>query len=96
MQREIPLVAGNLLLCFLLFTKSWPTLALSIWLVAKYAGQQEQTGFVQEKFILDDVVLAWEAMEQANEIGQQCIMLNIDVDKAYDRGDWSFLSKMLT
>ena len=42
------------------------------------------------------VVSAWEAVEWAHEIGQQCMMLKIDFNKAYDRVDRSFIAEMLT
>lgn len=38
----------------------------------------------------------WEAMEWVQETSQQCLVLKIDFDKAYDRIDWSFISELLS
>ena len=35
-------------------------------------------------------------MEWAREIGQQCMMLKIDFNKAYDQVERSFICKMMT
>jgi hypothetical protein len=52
-------------------------LALQLCLASEYAVWQEKTNFVQGRFILDTVILAWEvmvwaweAMEWVREIGQ--------------------------
>ena len=68
-------------------------LALRLRAVSKYVVRQEQTGFVQGMFIFYTLFFAWEAMEWVGETGQQCFMLNIYFDKAYDWVDWSLPSK---
>lgn len=64
--------------------------------VAKKIVYKEQMGFVQGIFILDIVIVAWEAMEWAREYGKQALFLKIDVDKAYDRVNWTFIIDMLS
>jgi hypothetical protein len=40
---------------------------------------------------LDNVFLAYEAMEYAKETKQELIILMIDFEKTYDRVNWSFM-----
>jgi hypothetical protein len=44
-----------------------------------------QMGFVHGRFILDNVFLAFEAMEWTNESDQNLVMLLFNFEKAYDR-----------
>jgi hypothetical protein len=46
---------------------------------------------VKDRYILNNVFLAYEAMEYAKESSQDLIILMIDFEKAYDRINWSFL-----
>ena len=50
-----------------------------------------QTGFVPNRFILDNIFLAFEAIEWTLENKQALSMLLLDFEKAYDRVNWSFL-----
>lgn len=52
-----------------------------------------QTGFVPNRCILDNVFLAFEAVEWALENNQELSMLLLDFEKAYDRVSWTFLSQ---
>lgn len=52
-----------------------------------------QTGFVPNRCILDNVFLAFEAIEWALENRQELSMLLLDFEKAYDRVSWKFLSQ---
>ena len=54
-----------------------------------------QTGFVPNRCILDNVFLAFEAMEWAMEIKQDLSMLLLDFEKAYDRVNWTFLRQTM-
>jgi hypothetical protein len=54
-----------------------------------------QTGFVKERYILDNVFLAYEAMEYARETKQDLVILMIDFEKAYDQVNWSFMKKAM-
>lgn len=50
-----------------------------------------QTGFVPNRCILDNIFLAFEAIEWALEDQQKLTMLLLDFEKAYDRVSWTFL-----
>ncbi|MCO5560377.1 hypothetical protein L7F22_013992 [Adiantum nelumboides] len=52
------------------------------------------TGFVQDRSILDNVVIFYEAVEWARQTDQPAIML-LDFEKAYDRVGWGFLEDTL-
>ncbi|MCO5556756.1 hypothetical protein L7F22_010308 [Adiantum nelumboides] len=46
-----------------------------------------QTGFVQDRSILDNVVTFYEAVEWARQTGQPTAIMLLDFEKAYDRVD---------
>jgi hypothetical protein len=50
-----------------------------------------QTGFLQDRSILDNIFLFWEAVAISQEIKEDLAILLLDFEKAYDRVDWSFL-----
>ena len=54
-----------------------------------------QTGFVPNKCILDNIFLAFEAIEWAHENKQHLSMLLLDFEKAYDRVNWTFLRQVM-
>lgn len=54
-----------------------------------------QTGFVPNRCILDNIFLAFEAIEWALENQQDLSMLLLDFEKAYDRVSWTFLSQAM-
>ena len=54
-----------------------------------------QTGFVPNRCILDNVFLAFEAMEWTMENKQALGMLLLDFEKAYDRVNWTFLRETM-
>ncbi|MCO5548396.1 hypothetical protein L7F22_001853 [Adiantum nelumboides] len=55
-----------------------------------------QTGFVQERSILDNVVTFYKAVEWARPSDQLTTILLLDFEKAYDRVDWDFLDGTLS
>ena len=55
-----------------------------------------QTGFVQDRSVLDNIFTFLEATEWAQHIGQHLAILLLDFEKAYDRVDWSFLEGTIT
>lgn len=55
-----------------------------------------QTGFVPNRCILDNIFLAFEAIEWALENKQDLSMLLLDFEKAYDRVNWTFLNQAMT
>ena len=54
-----------------------------------------QTGFVPNRCILDNIFLAFEAIEWALESNQNTSMLLLDFEKTYDRVSWSFLEQTM-
>ncbi|MCO5600623.1 hypothetical protein L7F22_054738 [Adiantum nelumboides] len=54
-----------------------------------------QTGFVQDRSILDNVVTFYEAVEWARQTGQPTAIMLLDFEKAYDKVDWGFLEGTL-
>lgn len=54
-----------------------------------------QTGFVPNRCILDNIFLAFEAIEWALENKQDLSMLLLDFEKAYDRVNWTFLQQTM-
>lgn len=50
-----------------------------------------QTGFVPNMCILDNIFLAFEAIEWTLENKQELSMILLDFEKAYDRVNWTFL-----
>ena len=54
-----------------------------------------QTSFVKDGYILENLITCWEAMNWAKSSGQDCAMLLIDYEKAYDRIELGFIMMML-
>ncbi|MCO5547737.1 hypothetical protein L7F22_001188 [Adiantum nelumboides] len=54
-----------------------------------------QTGFVQDRSILDNVVTFSEAVEWARQTGQPTVIMLLDFENTYDRVDWGFLEGSL-
>jgi hypothetical protein len=54
-----------------------------------------QTGFVPNRCILDNIFLAFEAIEWTLESNQNISMLLLDFEKAYNRVSWIFLKNTM-
>ena len=54
-----------------------------------------QDGFIKGRSIYDNILAAMVGMEYAQFTKQECILLQLDLDKAYDRITWSFVSEVL-
>ena len=54
-----------------------------------------QTGFVPNRCILDNIFLAFEAIEWTLDNKQDLSMLLLDFEKAYDRVNWTFLRQVM-
>lgn len=55
-------------------------LALRMQRVVSWIVREEETGFVQGRFILDIVISAWEAMDWARETSQDFLFLKISFE----------------
>ncbi len=55
-----------------------------------------QTGFVEGRSILDNIFLAQEAHDWAEESNQNLVLLLLDFEKAFDRIEWGFLFEALS
>jgi hypothetical protein len=54
-----------------------------------------QTSFVKDRYIVDNVFLAYEAMVYAKETKQDLILLMVDFEKAYDQVNWTFMKEAM-
>ncbi|XP_059075477.1 secreted RxLR effector protein 78-like [Cryptomeria japonica] len=54
-----------------------------------------QTGFIKGRYILENLITSWEAMEWARTSNQDAAMFLFDYEKAYDRVEWEFIIMML-
>lgn len=70
-------------------------LATMIKPLAKGIARAEQTGFLGGRYILDNLILAWETSEWAQQLEKNALLVKLDFDKAYGRMGWSFIIKNL-
>ena len=54
-----------------------------------------QTGFIKGRYILENLITIWEAMEWSKCSHQRSSMLLLDFEKAYDMVEWNFIIMML-
>ena len=54
-----------------------------------------QNAFVEERQIMDTVLIANEATDSILKSNRRAILCRLDIEKAYDHVDWSFLLAML-
>ena len=47
--------------------------------------------FVEGRQILDAILIASKAVDEWSLRGRKCVLLKLDLEKAYDKMDWSFL-----
>ena len=50
-----------------------------------------QTGFIQERSILDNLFFFGEVIPLARKIKEDLVILLLDFEKTYDRVDWDFI-----
>lgn len=56
----------------------------------------EQTGFVEGRQILDDIILAHEMIHSLKQTTIPGMLLKVDLAKAYDKVDWDYLKEVLS
>lgn len=54
-----------------------------------------QTEFVKDRYILENLLTCWEAMNWVKESKQDVTMLQLDFEKAYDRIEWIDVNMMM-
>jgi hypothetical protein len=54
-----------------------------------------QIGFIKGRYILENLITAWEAMDWAKCSRQNSTLLLLDFEKAYDRIEWNFIIMVL-
>ena len=55
----------------------------------------EQSGFMEGRQIFDGVILVHELIHSLQSSWQPCMLIKLDIAKAYDKLSWKFISKML-
>ena len=56
---------------------------------------QEQSGFVERRKILDDIILTQEMIHSLKKIKILGMLIKVNLVKAYDKVSWHFLKVML-
>ena len=54
-----------------------------------------QHNFIKGKSIYDNILATMIGIDYAKLTHQECILLQLDLDKAYNRTGWSFISKTM-
>ena len=54
-----------------------------------------QHGFIKGRSIYDNILAAMVGIDYAKLSNQECVLLQLDLDKAYDRIGWSLISKTM-
>lgn len=57
---------------------------------------KEQFGFVHGRNIMDNILNMAASIEQAASDNEEMVLLNLDMDKAYDRIEWSYVLRVLS
>eukprot|EP00253_Pinus_taeda_P015607 PITA_15607 len=55
----------------------------------------EQSGYVEGRQILDGIILMHEIIHSLKQTRQPCIILKLDLSKAFDKLSWTYIQKML-
>ena len=63
--------------------------------VVQSITRPKQTGFIKGRFILDNLMLAWETIGWAQQSRKNALLVKLNFDKVYDRIRWDFILKML-
>ncbi|GAU16213.1 hypothetical protein TSUD_298450 [Trifolium subterraneum] len=54
-----------------------------------------QTAFVKDRQILDDILIANEAVDEACKFQKELLLFKVDFEKAYDSVDWGYLDAVM-
>ncbi|MCI53662.1 RNA-directed DNA polymerase (Reverse transcriptase), partial [Trifolium medium] len=56
---------------------------------------ESQTAFVENRQILDDILIANEVVDDARKSKKDMMLFKVDFEKAYDSGDWNYLDDVM-
>ncbi|GAU29681.1 hypothetical protein TSUD_53330 [Trifolium subterraneum] len=56
---------------------------------------ESQTAFVKDRQILDGILIANEAVDEARKTKKELLLFKVDFEKAYDSVDWSYLDAVM-
>lgn len=60
-----------------------------------YSVDPAQTAFIQDRYILDNVLVANKIIHSVKSTNQQGIVLKVDFEKSYDKVSWDFIKELL-
>ena len=55
-----------------------------------------QYGFIEGRDILHNILNVQMAADYAKESKQQIVMIQLDIEKAYDHASWSFITQLMS
>jgi hypothetical protein len=64
-------------------------------LVAQKIINENQTGFIKVRNILEGVIVLHEVLHELRASKKKGLVLKIDFEKAYDRVNWKFLEQVM-
>ena len=56
---------------------------------------KEQSAFVQNREILDGILIANEVVDEAHRLKKELLLIKVDFEKAYDSVDWGYLDAVM-
>ncbi|GAU37423.1 hypothetical protein TSUD_395420 [Trifolium subterraneum] len=70
-------------------------LAAPLALVIETLIPKTQTAFLKGRQLVEGIVVVNEVIDYSKKTSKECVILNVDFEKAYDLVDWGFLDHML-
>jgi hypothetical protein len=70
-------------------------LANRLRLVINSVISETQSAFIQNRQILDGVLIANEVVDEASKLKKQLLLFKVDFEKAYDSVDWGYLDSVM-
>ena len=63
--------------------------------ITAYIISKNQTPFLKNRFIVEEVVILHEVFNSLHQKKQSGILFKVDFEKTYDKVDWVFIYRML-